>query len=430
VFTRLLQFLKEDIWRIPLKQTSAIQAFFIKVLRVILTAVRRFSENRCPLRASALTFYSLLSIVPVLAAAFGIAKGFGLDETLHQELLSRFAEQQEVLAQAIEFAHTLLEQTKGELIAGIGVFLLLWSVIKLLGNIEDSLNDIWQVSQPRTMIRKFSDYLAIMIVCPLLFTSTSSLTLLLSRPEIELARGFMVILTPYVLSWILFTVIYMVMPNTRVKLSSALLGGILAGTAFQLVQWGWISFQIGVAKYGAIYGSFAALPLFLIWLQMSWMIVLVGAEICYAAQHVAAVEFSQDISMISPAFRRMIALLVTHKCVDSLNAGQHPLNTDQISVALEIPISLTDKVVNDLVQAEILVEVSAPDHNGPTYQPAKDIGHLTITDVIDALQHHGTRKIPVRQSTPFKALSKKLNTFDKTLRQMPENCLLKDLVKQ
>jgi len=374
-----------------------------------------------------LTYYSLLSIVPVLAAAFGIAKGFGFEATLQEELLKRFAEQKEILTHAVTFAQTMLEQTKGGLIAGIGVFVLLWTIIKLLGNIEESFNNIWRISRARTLPRKFSDYLAIIIVCPILFTSTSSITVLLSRYEDLFGNAPIANLSPYFLSWILFTVVYIVMPNTRVRFKSALIGGILAGTTFQVVQWAWISFQIGIASYGAIYGSFAALPLFLVWLQLSWMIVLVGAEISYASQHVAAVEFQQDISQISPAFKRLVSLLITHKCVMQFDAGDHPFNKDQLSIGLELPITLTDQIIEDLVKAEILVEVTSPDHNGPSFQPARAIDQLTIKEVIDALDHQGTDRIPIAQTRAYKTFNKKIKIFDQQLRQSPENILLKDI---
>lgn len=426
-FTKLFQFLRYDIWRIPLKQTTALRSFFIKVLRMVLTAIRRFVDDKCALRASALTYYSLFSIVPVLAAAFGIAKGFGFEETLRESLLKRFAEQQEVLTLAMDFAHSMLEHAKGGLIAGVGVFILLWTVIRLLGSIEESMNDIWRVSRARTLIRKFSDYLAIIIVCPILFTTASSLTIFLSRTEIQTISPLLIHLTPHLLAWLLFTILYLVMPNTRVRIGSAILGGVLAGTAFQMVQWAWINIQIALAGYGAIYGSFAALPLFLLWLQISWTIVLIGAAISYASQHVTAVEFQKDISQITPAFKRLICLLVTHKCVTHFEKGLPPLNKDQLSLELEIPISLTDQVINDLLQTEILAEVSSPDYNGPSFQPCRDIGQLTIKEVIDALEHQGSDQIPVAHTKTWKTLSKILHNFDQIIQQSPDNQLVKDL---
>ncbi|MBW1725717.1 MAG: YihY/virulence factor BrkB family protein, partial [Deltaproteobacteria bacterium] len=177
---KTINFIKTDIWRIRKEDFPRMKYFFIKQLRILLLATRGFAQNQCPLRASALTFYSTLSIVPMVAMAFGIAKGFGYQEILENQLLEKLSGQEEVMIRVVDFAHSLLENTKGGMIVGIGIIVLLWTVIKLLGHIEGSFNDIWEVKKSRSYGRKFSDYLSIMLISPLLIIMSSSATLFIT----------------------------------------------------------------------------------------------------------------------------------------------------------------------------------------------------------------------------------------------------------
>ena len=299
---KILHYITEDIWKSPTQKRHKVKSFFIKQLRVIVLAVKGFNEDKCTLQASAMTYFSALSIVPVIALIFAIARGFGFDQVLEKRLIESFQEQEEVLNWVMQFAHSMLESTKGGMIAGIGIVFLLWSVMKLLGNIENSFNDIWGIKKSRVFIRKFTDYISIFIFAPIFIILSSSATVFIStfikKPSVELAivdyatpfLELMVKFTPYMLIILLLTFVYTIMPNTKVKFKSALYAGVVAGITFQLLQWGYVNFQVGVSKYNAIYGSFAALPLFLVWLQLSWTIVMFGGELSFAAQNVGKYE--------------------------------------------------------------------------------------------------------------------------------------------
>ncbi|MDD5255900.1 MAG: YihY/virulence factor BrkB family protein, partial [Candidatus Omnitrophica bacterium] len=291
---KIVNFLNKDIWRIRLKDVPQKRSFFIRTLRIILLSLRRFNEDKCSLSASALTFYSLLSIVPVLAMIFGIAKGFGLDAMLEKQLLEKIPAQDEIITNIMNFSHSLLENTKGGLIAGVGVALLFWTVIKVLGDVERSFNDIWGIKNMRSLMRRFADYLSVMLICPVLLILASSATVFINTQAKMLTQKisvlgafaptvyFLLDLLPYTVMWAVFTFLYIFIPNTKVNFKSGILAGIVAGTIYQVMQWVYVHFQIGVANYNAIYGSFAALPLFLVWLQLSWRVVLLGAEISFA----------------------------------------------------------------------------------------------------------------------------------------------------
>jgi membrane protein len=437
--SKTIEFVKTDIWRISLKTLPGKRSFLIRQLRIIILAIRGFDEDKCQLRASALTFYSLLSFVPVVAMAFGIAKGFGFEKLLEKELLEKFPSQQEVLTQVIGFAHSMLENTKGGMIAGIGLLVLFWTVIKVLSHIERSFNDVWEIKQARSFGRKFGDYLSIILIAPLLIIISSSITVFV-QTQVELITEKVALLgmfsalifpifslSPYVVMWLLFTFLYIFMPNTRVDFASGVLAGIVAGTVFQVTQLLYITFQVGVAQYNAIYGSFAALPLFLIWLQISWLIVLFGAEISFAHQNVDTYEFESDCKQISADFKQLLSLQIAHLLVRTLAKAELPLTAPQISHTLEIPIRLVRQILYELAESGILAEVRTDDEQIFAYQPGRDIHDFTVKYVIDALEQHGTADLPVAQTKEFHILSDTLKAFKDAMADSPENRLLIDI---
>ena len=438
IVSKFIQFLKTDIWRIRAKNLPKTKFFLIQQLRIVLVSLRGFAEDKCQLRASALTFYSLLSVVPVVAMAFGIAKGFGFESMLETQLYNRMPGQEEVIAQIIGFANAFLDNTRGGLIAGIGVAVLFWTVIKVLGNIETSFNDIWGIKKARGFGRKFSDYLSIMLICPILLIMSSSATVLVAsqitaiieRIEILGAIAPVILLSlkllPFCVIWVMFTFIYIFMPNTKVKFSSALLGGIIAGTVYQVVQWAYINFQIGASKYGAIYGSFAALPLFLVWLQMSWLIVLFGAEVSFAKQNVETYEFEPDCFKASRSFRRFMALAMTHLCIKHLYREEPAPTAEEISHTLETPIRLTNEILFNLTEAGVLAEVKKDD-GFIAYQPARNIELYTIKNVVKMIDDRGVDDIPVVLTRELSKISDCLKRLEQAIETSEGNLNLKDI---
>jgi len=436
---KVISFLKTDIWRLRLKNLPRAKSFFIKQLRIIVLAVRGFAEDKCKFRASALTFFSLLSIVPVIALMFGIAKGFGLQERVEAAILERMEGHEEIGQNIISFSNSLLENAKGGVIAGIGVIFLLWAVIKVLSNVESSFNDIWGIKTSRGIGRKVSDYLSVILICPILLVIAGSATVIIStKIELLLVKlpgfasvGWLVLpmlrLLPYCSIWLIFTFIFIFMPNTRVRFKSGILAGVVAGTIFQIVQWAYINFQVGAAKYGAVYGSFAALPLFLIWMQISWLIVLFGAELSFAHQNVDTYEFEPDCLSVSHSFKKKLSLLITHLLVDNFQKGQKPFNATQISHTLELPIRLVRQILFELVEAGIVSEVSQQKERVVAYQPACSIDVLTIKYVIDALEKRGSADIPVLDSAQLEKISQSLKEFAEAVQKSPANMSLRDM---
>ncbi len=439
MISRIINFVKTDIWRIRLTNLPRKKSFFIKQLRIILLALRGFAEDKCQLRASALTFYSLLAVVPVAATIFGIAKGFGFEKILEAQILEKFQGQEEVMKWIINFARMLLENTKGGMIAGAGIAVLLWTVIKVLGNIEHSFNDIWGIKESRTFGRKLTDYLSIILIGPILIIISSSVTVFIIARVTLITEGtapsgifaplifFVLKLLPYFVIWTLFTFIYVFIPNTKVSLKSGLLAGVVAGTIYQVVQWGYILFQVGVTRYNAIYGSFAALPLFLVWLQVSWLIILFGGEISFAYQNVDTYEFEPDCLRVSSSLKKLLSLRTVHLLIKNFSRGYKSLTAVQISHTLKMPVRLVRQILYELVESGVVSETMTGKYKELSYQPACDINMLTVKYIIDALEQRGSVNIPFAQTEEVKALAETLRTFGETIEKSPANKLLKDI---
>lgn len=437
---KFVDFIKTDVWRIRLEHLPPAKSFSIRILRIIILTIRGFNSDKCALRASALTFYSLLSIVPVIAMAFGVSKGFGSEKLFEKQLLEKFPGQEEVIVQLISFARSLLDETKSGMLAGIGIAFLFWIVIKLLGNIERSFNDIWGIKKPRRFLQKWTDYLSIMIICPVLLIISGSATVFITTQITLIAERFELVgffrpviflcikLLPYCVISSVFAFMYLFMPNIKVNFRAGIAAGIIAGAGYQLAQWGYIKFQVGVAQYNAIYGSFAALPLFLVWLQLSWLIVLFGAEISYTIQYVDTYEFEADCSRASNNFKKLLSLQISHLLIKNFSAANEPLTAAYISNKLGTPIRLVNEVITGLVESRIVSEIVVDEKKIKfAYQPACDINKLTIKYIIDAFDQRGVENIPLEKTEELSILTKTLETFSKNIDDSPANKLLKDI---
>lgn len=436
---KVINFITRDIWRIKGSKIPRKRFFLINNLRIAILALRGFNEDKCSLRSSALTFYTLLSIVPIFAMAFGIAKGFGFEKILEQHILENFPTQDDVVVNIINFANTMLEQTRGGFIAGIGVIVLFWAVIKVLTNIEKSFNDIWGIKEMRSIGRRLSDYLSIMLVCPIFVIVTGGVTVFVKAQAVMLTEkiallgavgpliNFLLGFLPYMILWAMFAFIYIFIPNTKVNFKSGIIAGIFAGTVYQIIQVVYVVFQIGVGRYNAIYGSFAALPLFLIWLQLSWRIVLFGAELSFAHQNVETYEFEPDCLNVSKSFRRLLTLRVVNMLVKDFAKGEKPITASEISHELEIPIRLLRDILNDLLDAKVLSAVNMGEARDLAYHPGCDINLMTIKYVLDKLDENGSGDIPVVETKELNKISDSLKSFGKLIEGSKNNLLLKDI---
>lgn len=431
------KFLAYDFWNIPFDLQKPFKSHLIKWIRISVAAGHSFVQDDCYAKASALTYYSLLSIVPVLAVAFGIAKGFGFEKHLESQVVEKFLEQKEISTQVISFAYSLLESTQGGLIAGIGIIVLFWTVIRLLANIESSFNAIWKVKQDRPWSRKFSDYLAMMIFCPVFFAASSSISVYIMTAIARVSKetGIWDTISPYFqlsfqlfpffLCWVLFTALYFFMPNTKVSYKAAICAGIIAGTSYQVTQWIYINFQIGVSSYGAIYGSFAAVPLFLVWLNVSWMITLAGAEISYYIDHdrLASIGYARGGSHHVDVSKRVLGLMITKRCVEAFNSDSTHLTLNDLSNQLGTSQNSASDILSELCEKGILVEI-AKEEETIYYQPAKDTKRITIQAVCIALDASRAQEYRVAHLDEVHRWEKTLEAIDKAAAASEKNTSL------
>lgn len=436
--TRVVHFLTTEIWRLSHGELTKSKAFLLKSMQILLMTTQGYIRDNCALRASALTFYTLLSVVPVAALAFGVAKGFGLEQRLENQLYQQMAGHEAVVEKIIAFARTLLENTQGGLIAGIGVILLFWSAIKVLGHIETTLNDIWKV-RSRSFVRKFTDYLAIMIVSPLMVVISSSVNVFIKTQVtsiagksafLELASPlifFSLKLLPYGLIWLLFILIYTVMPNTRVRLTSALAAGIIAGSIFQFTQNSYIHAQVLLARNNAIYGSFAALPFFLIWLQLSWMIVLFGSQIAYAHQHVRQYVMRISSQDASAASQKQYALYLLHRIILAFQKGDSPPTSDHLATQLKLPHEMAQGLLDHLIRCGLVSIVQQEISEEAAYQPARDIHGITVSQMLESWDQVGQNVLPETPDPSFAQVHQAMEAIREEMRRSPANRLVKDI---
>jgi membrane protein len=312
-----LDLLTKMLWPADSERIGSFRAFLIRQLRILFLALESALQNKIILLAPALTFFSVLSIVPAAALALGVAKGFGLERFLEQQLQVALAGREAVLDWVIEITGTFFSQIDGGVVAVAGVGVLIYTILMLLVTVEKIFNQIWQVKSGRTMLQRIRDYSAIIILGPLLLIASGVVSVFITT-SIQLLDGsllspflfFLLRLMPYLLIWMLFTLLYLVMPNTRVHFLPALITGIVAGTAFQLIQWAYLTFQIGAVGLGIVYGSFATFPLLLIWMQVSWMVVLLGAELAHAAQNIELYRYGPVPKKISPYNNLLLSLYI------------------------------------------------------------------------------------------------------------------------
>ena len=437
VFKKTSYFLNHKIWHIRLSKLSKKQSFFIKQLRIFTLAIKGFNEDKCLLKATALTYYTLFSIVPVIALAFAVAKGFGVQELLQQQLLADFKGKEDILQQAFLYADKTLNNAKGGLIAGVGIILLLWSVMKLLGSIENSFNEIWEIKKDRTWVRKVTDYLSIMLIAPIFIIISGTLTVSL-KMGVNSILSSITILSPmqyillkaiaFSLIWIMFSFLYLVLPNTRVTLKAAAMGGAIAAVLFEILEWLYVTSQIGVGSYNTIYGSLAALPLFLVWVQYSWFVVLFGAELAFANQNVEHYELENSIVNISDRYKRVIALLIANSVVKNFNSGRPALTAMEITEKLDLPIRLTRLVINDFIETRVFNEVKTNIDKEIGYQPAISDSKMTVKFIIDKLDEKGVNYLPIDNTKEMETINRLMKEMDDVLNNSKGNLLVKDLV--
>lgn len=377
-FTTLVRFLRHDLWHVQRHNTTALAYCCCSLLKKLLLAVEFFTTRRVIDMAAALTYSTLLALVPILAVVFGVARGFGYNKYIEVWFRELLGSQPQAADAIINFVNSYLVHTKSGVLLGVGLVLMLYTVLMLTLNVEKTFNTIWQVKHRRSLYRAVTDYLAMLLLVPVVIVLVSGLSIAGAR------------LLPYVLMAVVFMAMYMCVPNTKVRLQVVIVPGILAGVGMQALQLFYIHAQVLLSSYNAIYGSFAALPLFMLWVQLSWTICLFGVQLCYTNQNMDELSFRLQVADISPRYRRLLAIILMSRVCQRFADGKRPYTALDLRRLTNIPIRITQDLLYMLVRAGLLSENSADGKDQePTYQPAMTLQKLTVGAMVERLDSMG-----------------------------------------
>lgn len=411
---------------------SSLAHWAVNQYKLLFYTVQGLSAHGTVVRTAALTFYTLISIVPVAALVFAVVKGFGLAEDLVENLYTVVPQMPDVVDYVVAFAQKTLARTQGGWVAFVSLVTLFWAVIRVFGSIEDAFNNIWEVKSTRSAARKYGDYMAVVVVAPLLWIAATSIGSYARQmlgvdgsPLLSAASKAV----SMIVVWLMFTFIYVVIPNTKVRFASALMAGIVAGTGFLLFQWGYVYLQKWMTSYNAIYGSFAALPLFLLWMQISWQILLFGGELSFAYQNIARFGEERESLLISYDQRRKVLLAVMLTVVRNFRDRGGALPADEIRERLDLPTRIVNDVLFQLVQAGQLIAVRSGDGERETaFTPAHDIASMTVYGVLEAVERSGQTTFDLGQTPELARIDRELETLKESARRSQDNVRLTDLL--
>ncbi len=386
------------IWHVKRQDVSPWLYFMYGVIKKVLLAVERATTKRMVNSASALTYSTLLAIVPIMAVVFAIARGFGYNKYIEDWFREALASQPQAAEIIIGFVNSYLVHTKSGVFLGIGLIFMLWTVIMLINNIEQTFNYIWQVKKPRSVFRTITDYMAMFLLAPIIIVITSGISIFIATVSDSIegyallapVMRFLIALLPYIFMSAVFIALFLFMPNTKVKFSCVLVPGILAGVAMQGLQLFYIHSQIWVSSYNAIYGSFAALPLFMLWVQISWTICLFCAELCYTSQNLEDYAFRAVTEDISHRYRLMLSVMLASLVCKRFEEGGRPYSALELKLKTGIPVRVVNDLLYELTQVNVLIEVTADEKGEESlYQPAESTSRLSVGMLIDRLESQG-----------------------------------------
>lgn len=402
--------------------------------KLLLYMLQGLSTHATMVRSAALTYYTLVSIVPVVALVFAVVKGFGLADGLVQNLYSVFPQIPEVVDYLVEFAQKALARTQGGLVALFSLVALFWSVWSVFGSIEDAFNNIWEVKNTRSWSRKISDYITVIVFAPILWVGASAVSVYLQQLLGWADNVWLNALSKLIsmaIAWFMFSLIYVVLPNTKVNLSAAIKSGFIAGTVFMLFQWGYVFVQTWMTSYNAIYGSFAALPLFLLWMLISWSILLLGGELSFTFQNEKRFDEERESLLVSYDCRRKLMIGVMVIVSRTFRDGKGAMAVDDIRHELGIPKRILSSILSALVEAGMLHEIHVGGNEFElSYAPARDISTLKVYDVLLAVDAHGEGRDSIDVSEPaelYRAAQIVEELKSETL-DSKANCLIVDLI--
>ncbi len=388
--SKIHHFLAQDLWSLEPASLTKARAGGLKLLRIGMLIIQGFKQDHCTLHASALTFISVMALVPFLVILFAIAKGFGF-ERASEMLIEKTAGMPEAFQQAVTNIITTVQSASAGTLGSVGTIIFLWIAIKMLSNIEETFNLVWGVKTSRTLLDKIRNYIVILVATPmLLIVATSAQPVLLSfASRLEWMGPFLKFglqAVPVFTMAMAFSIVYLFLPNTKVKYPAAFCGALVAAILSVLFQYAIILLGVGVSRYNKIYGALAAIPIFLFWVQMSWMILLMGAETAFSVQNAGTYARERLAASPSPRSRLCLAVALMKHITDKFESSDAPFDTVAYGVKNRIPVRLINDVIHSLAQAGLVAE--SAEHPG-CYTLLRDPLNITARDITDAILDDG-----------------------------------------
>ncbi len=429
---KLRQFLSKDVWRL---EVGGIPHFLITRLRLFIIAWNKFNEDRCTLRASALTYLTLLQVVPIVAVSFSLFKAFGGLEKIESKIKPLILDN--LTPGSGEIVVRYIEQFSENIHAGaIGIvgfcFLILFAIF-MLGNIENSLNELWGVTKSRSFFKKIAIYWTIMTISPLFIAGSLTLTTYLQSPavvqkilELPYVRELLFFIIPLVLTWAAFTLIYYFMPNTSVSIVAALEGGIIAGTLWEAAKWGYTLYNAKVVTYSKIYGSLGAIPIFLIWIFLTWVIVLLGAEVSVAEQNLKVISREMLLPNPSHALREFVTLRVAMEIGENFLSGKQPASIPEIAEKLGITPKLVEESIELLEGKQLVQRIDSV--AAKRFSPARPLEDIKIRDILDIVRYHGNTVFELHEGIENQAVKDLFRRLEDTRIEALNDLTLRDLI--
>lgn len=427
---KFYEYCVSGVWSDPRKTMK------VRLIKTINLTVQAFMNRDLQIKSMAITYQTVFAMVPALALLLAISKGFGFQEIVEKELYTYFPSQSKALGTALGFVDSYLAEASSGVLVGVGIIVLLWTLISLLSNIEDAFNSIWDLKTGRSTIQKVKDYIAIFLLIPVLMILSSGISIFMSSTVLAVMPfkfmtpmvNILMELVPVVLTWGAFTLCFWLIPNTKVEFKYAAISGAFCAVAFEVLQLLFLNGQIYVSKYNAIYGSFAFLPLMLIWLQLSWLLLLSGCGLTYSMQNVFSYNFFGNLTSVSESYFRKVLLVVTSVVYRRFHLGLSAPTHNSLSITYGLPIRMVSSITGRLKKAGLIqFNESDDEKDNPGIIPTTDTDQIMVKDVVARVESAGMKDFIPEFNTTYRNALEELNEISERMYEAAGDKLVRDL---
>jgi membrane protein len=396
---RIREFIQYDLWRQShIGVHASKKRLLYRILQTLILVGRGFKDQVLVVRANSLTFALLFAFIPMMALIYAVARGFGFEELVSQQLTGSFLAEANIAPILLEWVERYLATARDGLFVGIGLVVLIWAVYAFFNMLENSFNSIWNVKKTRSFGRRMTNYVMTLLLVPILVVVTSGISIFLNSTEVlssvlqsvEPLRKFMLRFIPFVATSAVFTWIFIAIPSTKVKFSSAIIPGVLMGFLYQVVQALSMYLVVLFTRMSIVYGAFSAIPLVLIWLHITCWLLLIGAELAFAIQNNELFAYERDLETISRRYKDYVMLYLLSVIIRRFEQGEQPETAHEMATANQLPIRLVQQLLSRLEETNIVRRVLSEQEEDPAFVPAMDTHQITVEKVLGRVAAHGT----------------------------------------